>query len=246
MTPEKLVGFFLEAYKQKFETARADLGALYEDASQYAFEGTPLAGKATIAAALPKLPIPAGTKMRIVTTDLQPSPSAGAFVVMITGQVGTAQFNQVFQLVPKGASYYIHNDIFRAGTTNPVNAPETAAGGVIKPFVQTYYQLFDSDRSKLAVVYSAASAFTFEKTRTVGKDAIIKYLATLPGTKHEMKTLDVQTVSGADRKVLLVFVTGNLTIEGSDNALKFCQAFQMIHNGTSYYVHNDLFRLNYG
>ena len=35
-------------------------------------------------------------------------------------------------------------------------------------------------------------------------------------------------------------------IEGSENALKFCQAFQMVHNGTSYYIHNDLFRLNYG
>lgn len=37
-----------------------------------------------------------------------------------------------------------------------------------------------------------------------------------------------------------------LQIEGSTNPLKFCQAFQFIHNGTSYYVHNDVFRLNYG
>lgn len=35
-------------------------------------------------------------------------------------------------------------------------------------------------------------------------------------------------------------------IEGSTNELFFSQAFQLVQNGTSYYVHNDIFRLNYG
>lgn len=60
----------------------------------------------------------------------------------------------MFQLVPKaGGSYYIHNDIFRAGTANPLNAPAKLGGDVIKPLITTYYQLFDSDKTKLAVVY---------------------------------------------------------------------------------------------
>jgi len=68
-----------------------------------------------------------------------------------------SKFQQVFQLVPKaGGSYYIHNDIFRAGVAKPDNAPKEMAGDVVKSFVATYYQLFDSDRSKLAVVYVRA------------------------------------------------------------------------------------------
>lgn len=246
MTPEKLVDFFLTTYTQKFVGNRAELAALYEDASSYSFEGKTVAGKASIAKALAALPIPAGSKIRRITTNIQNAPSKGAFLVMITGEVVGSKYQQVFQLVPRAGGYYIHNDIFRAGVSNPDNAPAAAAGDVMKPFVTTYYQLFDSDRSKLAVVYSAASTFSFEKTTKVGQKEILAYLATLPGTKHAIKTMDVQTVSGADKKVLLVFVTGDVTIEGSENPLKFCQTFQMIHNGTTYYVHNDIFRLNYG
>lgn len=56
---------------------------------------------------------------------------------------------------------------------------------------------------------------------------------------------------------MVVLVRGNTTlshtqthflpqIEGSTNELFFSQAFQLVQNGTSYYVHNDIFRLNYG
>lgn len=60
---------------------------LQEEASSYTFEGSTVTGKAGIAAALAAIPIPAGTKARIITTDIQNSPSAGAFVVLITAQV---------------------------------------------------------------------------------------------------------------------------------------------------------------
>lgn len=246
MTPAQLVDAFMKVWVAKFQTARGELGGLYEEASSYSFEGTTVKGKAAISAALTGNPIPAGSAIRLITTDLQPSPSAGAFVVMVTGEIATHKYQQLFQLVPKaGGSYYVHNDMFRAGTANPDNAPADVGGDVVKPFVTTYYKLFDTARASLAVVYSAASTFTFEKNVLTGQDAIIKYLATLPGTTHKINTIDLQSVSG-DTKVLLVFVTGEVTIEGSTNPLKFCQAFQLIHNGTTYYVHNDLFRLNYG
>lgn len=62
-------------------------------------------------------------------------------------------FRQLFQLVPKTGGYYVHNDIFRAGTANPDNAPADIGGATIKQIITTYYQLFDADRSKLTVLY---------------------------------------------------------------------------------------------
>lgn len=58
-----------------------------EEASSFAFEGTTLKGKAAIGGALAKLPIPAGAKRRRVTTNIQASPSAGAYVVLVTGDL---------------------------------------------------------------------------------------------------------------------------------------------------------------
>ena len=54
---------------------------------------------------------------KITTCDPQPSPSGG-ILVMVTGDPSTAtsqrrSFAQMFHLMPDGASWYIHNDIFR-------------------------------------------------------------------------------------------------------------------------------------
>lgn len=60
---------------------------LQQDASTFSFEGTTLKGKAAIAGALGKIPIAATEKHRFVTSDLQPSPSAGALLCMVTGDI---------------------------------------------------------------------------------------------------------------------------------------------------------------
>jgi hypothetical protein len=45
---------------------------------------------------------------------------------------------------------------------------------------------------------------------------------------------------------LVIFVTGSIQI-GGDNPLHFCEFFQLVSTGPGqYYVHNDVFRLNYG
>jgi hypothetical protein len=45
---------------------------------------------------------------------------------------------------------------------------------------------------------------------------------------------------------IVLFVTGTIKI-GGDNPLHFCEMFQLVaHAPGQYYVHNDVFRLNYG
>lgn len=46
----------------------------------------------------------------------------------------------------------------------------------------------------------------------------------------------------------MVFVCGNLKVDGSDNPMKFSQAFSLVPliGGGGYYCYNDIFRLNYG
>lgn len=247
MTPAQIAESFLKVYVETFSTSREKLAAVYEDASTMTFEGTTLKGKAAIGGAVAKIPIPLGKAHRLVTTDLQPSPSAGAVLVMVTGDIADNKFQQVFQLVPNGSgSFYIHNDIFRAGTANADNCPKELGGETAKAFVQAYYTCFDgADRAKVATLYRATSMLTFEDKTYTGPEAIVGRLKELPDVKHQIQTIDLQQVSG-DTTVLLVFVTGVLSIDGS-NPLKFVQAFQLISDGAgSYYVHNDLFRLNYG
>lgn len=61
---------------------------------------------------------------------------------------------------------------------------------------------------------------------------------------HTVKSMDVQPSS--NQSAIIIFVTGSIKI-GGDNPLHFCEMFQLISTGPgAYYVHNDVFRLNYG
>jgi len=63
--------------------------------------------------------------------------------------------------------------------------------------------------------------------------------------QHKVTTLDAQP-SSPNVASLLVSVTGLLLVDDSENPLNFSQVFQLIPDGTTYYVFNDIFRLNYG
>ncbi len=77
-----------------------------------------------------------------------------------------------------------------------------------------------------------------------GADAIISKLTGVGPVKHEIKGMDVQP--SASSNAIIIFVTGAIKI-GGDNPLHFCEMFQLVGTGPgAYYVHNDVFRLNYG
>lgn len=88
---------------------------------------------------------------------------------------------------------------------------------------------------------------TFEGQSFQGSAAIVEKFKSLPfrAITHDVKSCDVAPSAAG----ILVFVTGDLKVEGEANALKFGQVFLLLPtapNSQNFYVHNDVFRLNYG
>jgi len=111
-------------------------------------------------------------------------------------------------------------------------------------FVKHFYSTFDTNVEGLAGLYSPQSMLTFEGNQVCGKDNIVEKLRSIGVVKHEPKSMDVQPSSNPN--ALLIFVTGNIKI-GGGNPLHFCEMFQLLSTSSgSYYLHNDIFRLNYG
>jgi len=88
---------------------------------------------------------------------------------------------------------------------------------------------------------------TFEGAAIQGVSAIIEKLTGLPFAKveHKVSTCDAQPSSPGTPSIL-VTVSGQLIVDDSPNPLAFTQTFHLIPEGGSYYVYNDMFRLNYG
>ncbi|KAI9433827.1 nuclear transport factor 2 [Lactarius indigo] len=118
---------------------------------------------------------------------------------------------------------------------------------IAKQFTDFYYTTFDSNRASLAPLYRDTSMLTFEGTQIQGTSQIVEKLTSLPFAKvqHKVTTLDAQP-SNPTVPSLVVSVTGLLVVDDSPNPLQFSQVFQLIPEGGSYYVLNDIFRLNYG
>ncbi|EDR11241.1 uncharacterized protein LACBIDRAFT_183852 [Laccaria bicolor S238N-H82] len=117
---------------------------------------------------------------------------------------------------------------------------------VAKQFTDFYYQTFSSGRQNLGSLYREHSMLTFEGAPIQGDKAIVEKLVNLPFQKvqHKVTTIDAQP-SSPTLASLLVSVTGLLLVDDSPNPLQFSQVFQLIPDGASYYVFNDIFRLNY-
>ena len=78
----------------------------------------------------------------------------------------------------------------------------------------------------------------------MGAENIMGKLRGVGAVKHEIKGMDVQP--STSNNAIIIFVTGSINI-GGDNPLHFCEMFQLVSTGPgAYYVHNDVFRLNYG
>ncbi|KAG6523941.1 nuclear transport factor 2B-like [Zingiber officinale] len=117
---------------------------------------------------------------------------------------------------------------------------------VAKAFVEHYYRTFDSNRQALGGLYQDGSMLTFEGDKIQGAAAIVAKLSSLPFQQcaHAISTVDCQP-SGPPGGVL-VFVSGSLQVGGEQHPLKFSQMFHLIPTSQgSFYVLNDIFRLNY-
>jgi hypothetical protein len=117
---------------------------------------------------------------------------------------------------------------------------------VAQQFTNFYYQQFDSDRSQLGNLYRDSSMLTFETSQVQGAKNIVEKLVSLPFQKvgHRITTLDAQPASptGGD---IIVMVTGELLVDEEQNAQRYSQVFHLVPEENSFYVFNDIFRLNY-
>ncbi|OVA17482.1 Nuclear transport factor 2 [Macleaya cordata] len=117
---------------------------------------------------------------------------------------------------------------------------------VSKAFVEHYYTTFDTNRGNLANLYQESSMLTFEGEKIQGSQNIVAKLAGLPfqQCKHNITTVDCQPSGPVGG--MLVFVSGNLTLAGEQHSLKFSQMFHLMPTPQgSFFVLNDIFRLNY-
>mmetsp|Transcript_3302 Transcript_3302/g.4038 ORF Transcript_3302/g.4038 Transcript_3302/m.4038 type:complete len:122 (-) Transcript_3302:20-385(-) len=119
-----------------------------------------------------------------------------------------------------------------------------SADEVAKAFVQHFYQTFDTNVAALSGLYAPNSVLTFEGTQVSGTQNIMAKLSGVGQVKHDIKSMDVQP--SQSQNAIIIFVTGSIKI-GGDNPLHFCEMFQLVSTGPgAYYVHNNVFRLNYG
>jgi Nuclear transport factor 2 (NTF2) domain len=85
---------------------------------------------------------------------------------------------------------------------------------------------------------------TFEGNQLGGQQPIMNKLQSIGQVQHSIKSMDVQP--STTESALVIFVTGSIKI-GGDNPLHFCEMFQLVaYAPGQYYIHNDVFRLNYG
>ncbi|KAJ3671478.1 hypothetical protein LUZ60_007557 [Juncus effusus] len=118
---------------------------------------------------------------------------------------------------------------------------------VAKAFVDHYYNIFDSNRASLSSLYNPSSNLSFEGQKIFGVEEIHLKLTGLPfdQCKHFISTIDSQPSFVVDGG-MIVFVTGHLQLSGEEHPLKFSQMFQLIPTQEgSFFVQNDIFRLNY-
>uniref|UniRef100_A0ACD5VWE9 Uncharacterized protein n=1 Tax=Avena sativa TaxID=4498 RepID=A0ACD5VWE9_AVESA len=119
---------------------------------------------------------------------------------------------------------------------------------VARAFVDYYYQTFDTNRTALAALYGSTSMLSFEGHLVAGAPEICLKLAQLPfeQCRHSICTVDCQPTPSFPGGIL-VFVSGNLQLGGEEHQLRFSQMFQLVPNEQgSFFVQNDIFRLNYG
>ncbi|KAI9275607.1 hypothetical protein BDA99DRAFT_191475 [Phascolomyces articulosus] len=116
---------------------------------------------------------------------------------------------------------------------------------VAEAFVKFYYETFDSNRQNLTPLYREGSMLTFEGQQFSGANAITEKLVSLPFQKvaHRISTIDAQPSNASG--TILVSVTGQLLVDEEQNPQMFSQTFHLVPEGGSYWVFNDIFRLNY-
>lgn len=117
----------------------------------------------------------------------------------------------------------------------------TQAEQIGTAFSQHYYQTFSSNRAGLSSLYQQPSHFKFESKVAQGQQAIQQALNDLPKMQLAPKSLDAQPSGGG----ILVLISGDCTMEGQSNAIKFSHVVHLIPTDaqmSNFWIHNDIFK----
>lgn len=103
---------------------------------------------------------------------------------------------------------------------------------VSKAFTQHFYMTFDTNREGLASLYTDQSLMTYEGTQIMGQAAIMNKYRSLGfnQAKHNIKTQDAHP-NPLQPNAVIVFVTGDLQIEGQEYPMKFAEVFHLVQTG---------------
>eukprot|EP01087_Luapelamoeba_hula_P006400 TRINITY_DN16489_c0_g1_i1.p1 TRINITY_DN16489_c0_g1~~TRINITY_DN16489_c0_g1_i1.p1 ORF type:complete len:121 (-),score=20.26 TRINITY_DN16489_c0_g1_i1:145-507(-) len=113
---------------------------------------------------------------------------------------------------------------------------------VAKQFATHFYTTFDTNRAALINLYQDQSMLTYESERCQGREAIYKKLMSVPTVKHAPAILQAQPSPGNG---IIIFVSGNLGIE-ENPPVKFAETFLLMPGtGGGFFIHNNIFQLNY-
>ena len=119
-------------------------------------------------------------------------------------------------------------------------------------FIQFFYQTFDTDRKSLVNLFRPNSMLTFETEQFLGTENIINKFLGIGAERlsHAVMTADYQPCpdgTGTNRGII-VLVTGTLTMD-QEMPMKYSEVFNLQPAPDaegSYYVFNELFKLNLG
>jgi hypothetical protein len=85
---------------------------------------------------------------------------------------------------------------------------------------------------------------TFEGQQFMGGTNISQKMAGLGKLVHNVQRFDVQP--SLDPSNLIIAVVGQVKLDGQENPLHFSEFFQLVASSPGqYYIHNQIFRLNY-
>eukprot|EP00461_Guttulinopsis_vulgaris_P002920 UN02921 len=118
---------------------------------------------------------------------------------------------------------------------------------VAQSFVQHYYHIMDGGKDKypqLAGLYRDSSMLTWETNNVQGAQAIVQKLLEMPFNTVQHRVTSVSAQPSGVPNALLVAVNGELIID-SDAPIKFNQVWHLLQEGNAFWIHNDIFRLNY-
>ena len=159
----------------------------------------------------------------------------------MTGALQTSRFQELVTLAPSGSSVNIVNDLTRIGESNPMNNP--TGNNAVQDFLQQYFNALGSNPQQVAAAYREHSQMHLEGTQAKGQEIATSLQEKFTGCQFQLKTLDIHPLK---ENVTVALVTGALLLPGQENPLYFTRAFVLQHDGSSLYIANDVFRLNYG